>query len=105
MASEGRSVELFQGTLHLILLRALSTMGPLHAYVLVTVLRTCRAIRCRSTRDSVPALVRLEQQGLDRGKWQNTESNREAKFYSITKSASALWPRRSSAGTAWPSLV
>jgi len=31
-------------------------------------------------------LVRLEQQGLIKGKWQNTESNREAKFYSITKS-------------------
>jgi len=34
MSSEGRSVELFQGTLDLIVLRALSTMGPLHAYAL-----------------------------------------------------------------------
>jgi DNA-binding PadR family transcriptional regulator len=35
-----------------------------------------------------PALVRLEQKGWIKGAWQRTESNREAKFYSITKAGS-----------------
>ena len=57
-------VELLQGTLDLIVLRALSTMGPQHAYGLAS---------------------RLEQKGWIKGTWQRTESNREAKYYAITK--------------------
>jgi transcriptional regulator len=87
MSSEGRSVELFQGTLDLIVLRALSTMGPLHAYALANRLANVSSHPLSLNQGTLyPALVRLEQQGLITGKWQNTESNREAKFYSITKS-------------------
>ena len=57
-------VELLQGTLDMIVLRALATMGPLHAYSLAS---------------------RLEQRGWIKGSWRKTENNRDAKFYAITK--------------------
>ena len=41
-----------------------------------------------------PALVRLEQKGLIKGAWSRTESNREAKFYRITKSGEAELKRQ-----------
>jgi PadR family transcriptional regulator PadR len=79
MSSEGRSVELFQGTLDPIILRALSTMGPLHAYALASRLANVLSHPLSLNHGILyPALVRLEQQGLINGKWQNTEFNREA---------------------------
>jgi len=80
------SVELFQGTLDLIVLRALSTMGPLHAYALATRLAQVSDHPLTLNQGTLyPALVRLEHKGLIKGIWQKTESNREAKYYRITK--------------------
>lgn len=90
MSSEdGGRVELLQGTLDLIVLRALSTMGPQHAYGLAARL-------AQVADDPFPlnqgtlyvALVRLEQKGWIKGAWQRTESNRDAKYYAITKAGS-----------------
>jgi transcriptional regulator len=79
------NVELLQGTLDLIVLRALSTMGPLHAYALATRLAQVSDQRLSLNQGTLyPALVRLEQKGLIKGGWQKTESNREAKYYRIT---------------------
>jgi transcriptional regulator len=84
--SEGKPVELLQGTLDLIVLRALSTMGPLHAYALATRLAQVSDHPLSLNQGTLyPALVRLEQQGWIKGSWGRTESNREAKFYAITK--------------------
>src|SRR5688500_13685805 len=89
MSSEAAKVELLQGTLDLIVLRALSTMGPQHAYGL--------AARLAQVADhSLPlnqgtlyaALVRLEQHGWIRGVWQTREANREANDSAITTSGS-----------------
>jgi PadR family transcriptional regulator, regulatory protein PadR len=86
MSDEGTQVELLQGTLDLIVLRALSTMGPLHAYALATRLAQVSDHPLSLNQGTLyPALVRLEQKGWIRGAWQKTENNREAKFYSITK--------------------
>ena len=80
------SVELLQGTLDLIVLRALSTMGPLHAYALATRLAQVSDHPLSLNQGTLyPALVRLEQKGWIKGTWQKTESNREAKYYAITK--------------------
>jgi transcriptional regulator len=80
-------VELLQGTLDLIVLRALSTMGPQHAYGLAARLEQVGEHRLTLNQGTLyPALVRLEQKGWIRGAWQRTEANREAKYYSITKS-------------------
>jgi transcriptional regulator len=88
MSSE--PVELLQGTLDLIVLRALSTMGPLHAYALATRLAQVSDHPLSLNQGTLyPALVRLEQRGLIKGSWGKTETNREAKFYRITKSGEA----------------
>src|SRR5499427_3298225 len=85
MADRDR-VELLHGTLDLIVLRALATMGPLHAYGLAARLEQVAEHPLMLNQGTLyPALVRLEQKGWIKGAWQRTESNREAKYYSITK--------------------
>ena len=87
MSSKQDSVELLQGTLDLIVLRALDTMGALHAYALATRLAQVSDHPLTLNQGTLyPALVRLEQKGWIKGSWGKTESNREAKFYAITKS-------------------
>ena len=86
MSKEERATsQVPQGTLDLIVLRTLATMGPQHAYGL--------ALRLQQVSDDLlnlnqgtlyPALLRLEQQGFIRGAWRTTENNREAKYYSLT---------------------
>jgi PadR family transcriptional regulator PadR len=86
MPSKDDHVELLQGTLDLIVLRALLTMGPLHAYALATRLEQVSDHPLSLNQGTLyPALVRLEQKGWIKGTWQTTNSNREAKFYAITK--------------------
>jgi PadR family transcriptional regulator, regulatory protein PadR len=80
-------IELLQGTLDLIVLRALSTMGPQHAYGLAARLAQVSDHPLTLNQGTLyPALVRLEQKGWIKGTWQKTESNRDAKYYAITKS-------------------
>src|SRR6266705_1009571 len=80
-------VELLQGTLDLIVLRALDTMGPQHAYGLAARLEQVAKPSLTVNQGTLyPALVRLEHKGWIKGAWQRTENNREAKYYTITKS-------------------
>jgi transcriptional regulator len=82
-------IELLQGTLDLIVLRALSTMGPQHAYGLAARLEQVADHPLTLNQGTLyPALVRLEQKGWIKGSWQTTESNREAKYYAITRAGS-----------------
>jgi transcriptional regulator len=84
MASE--RVELLQGTLDLIVLRALSTMGPQHAYGLAARLEQVADDPFALNQGTLyAALTRLEQKGWIKGTWQRTESNREAKYYAVTR--------------------
>jgi PadR family transcriptional regulator, regulatory protein PadR len=79
-------VELLPGTLDLIVLRTLTTMGPQHAYGIAARLEQIAEQPVRLNQGTLyPALVRLEQRGWIKGTWQTTESNREAKYYAITK--------------------
>jgi len=85
MPSEER-MPILQGTLDLIVLRTLKTMGAQHAYAIATRLQQVSEDLLRLNQGTLyPALVRLEQQGRIKGSWGRTESNREAKFYAITK--------------------
>jgi len=80
-------VQLLQGTLELIILRALHTMGPQHAYSLAARLEQVADHPFTLNQGSLyPALIRLEQKGWIKGAWQRTEHNREAKYYAVTKS-------------------
>ena len=87
MPSEGADrLAVLQGTLDLIVLRTVQTMGPLHAYAIATRLQQLSDDLLRLNQGTLyPALVRLEQQGHIKGVWGKTDSNREAKFYSITR--------------------
>lgn len=79
-------VELLQGTLDLIVLRALATMGPLHAYGLAARLEQVADHPFTLNQGTLyPALVRLEQRAWIKGMWQKTENGREAKYYTITR--------------------
>ena len=88
MASEETPrVEVLQGTLDLIVLRALSTMGPQHAYGLAARLEQLADHPFPLNQGTLyAALVRLEQRGWIKGTWQTTESKREAKYYALTRS-------------------
>lgn len=78
-------VELLNGTLDLIVLRALATMGPLHAYALASRLEQVAEHPLMLNQGTLyPALVRLEQRRWIKGEWRKTESNRDAKYYAIT---------------------
>ena len=86
MSSEDRRVELLQGSLDLIVLRTLETIGPLHAYAIATRLDQISDYPLGLNQGTLyPALVRLEQKGWIKGSWRKTENNREAKFYTLTK--------------------
>jgi transcriptional regulator len=87
MTSERRPrVELLQGTLDLIVLRALETMGPLHAYALASRLEQVGDHSLSLNQGTLyPALVRLEQKGWIKGTWRKTENGRDAKYYALTR--------------------
>src|ERR1700758_696730 len=88
MSSEEKEpIQLLQGTLDLIVLRTLATMGSQHAYQIATRLQQVSDSLLNLNQGTLyPALVRLEQYGWIKGSWGVTENNREAKFYAITKS-------------------
>jgi transcriptional regulator len=87
MASEEKpSIQILQGTLDLMVLRTLATMGPQHAYGIASRLEQMSGEMLNLNQGTLyPALVRLEQYGWTKAAWGKTENNREAKFYSITK--------------------
>jgi PadR family transcriptional regulator, regulatory protein PadR len=87
MPSEKKSrMQVLQGTLDLIVLRTLATLGPQHAYAVATRVQQVSEDLLNLNQGTLyPALVRLEQQGWIKGAWDKTENGREAKYYSITR--------------------
>ena len=100
-SGETPRVDLLSGTLDLIVLRTLTTMGPQHAYGIAARIEQVAEQAIRLNQGTLyPALVRLEQKGWVKGTWQTTENNREAKYYAVTRSGtralaeqSAWWQR------------
>jgi len=82
--THGKS-DVLQGTLDLMVLKTLSTLGPLHGYALAARLeQVSRGALQLNMGTLYPGLMRLEQRGLIRGKWGVTDNNRKARFYAIT---------------------
>ena len=85
-SKDNERVDILQGTLDLIVLRVLATMGPQHAYGIADrVEQTAENLLSLKQGTLYPALVRLEQNGWIRAAWQKTENNRDAKYYSLSK--------------------
>jgi transcriptional regulator len=83
---ESESIQLLQGTLDLIVLRTLASMGSQHAYQIASRLEQVSGSLLNLNQGTLyPALVRLEQYGWIKGTWGKTENNREAKYYAITR--------------------
>ena len=80
-----RRTDVLQGTLDLMVLQTLATLGPLHGYSIAARLaRVSEGALQLNMGTLYPALMRLEQRNLLRSKWAVTENNRRARFYSIT---------------------
>jgi transcriptional regulator len=87
-------VELLQGTLDLIVLRALWALGPQHSYGLAGRLAHVADHPLALNQGTLhPALVRLERKRWIRGSWQRTERHRNAKYYAITASGTRALAR------------
>src|SRR4051794_39762973 len=88
-------VDLLPGTLDLIVLRTLTTIGPQHAYGIAARIEQIADRPARLNQGTLyPALVRLEQRGWIKGTWRTTESNREACYYAITKAGTRALARQ-----------
>ena len=77
--------DVLQGTLDLMVLQTLNSLGPLHGYAIAARLDQVSSGALQLNMGTLyPALMRLEQRGLLRGKWGTTETNRKARFYRVT---------------------
>ncbi len=84
-ARDGKT-EVLQGTLDLMVLRVLDAMGPQHGYAVASRLERVSEGAIQLNMGTLyPALLRLEQRGYLRARWQRTDNNRRARFYAITE--------------------
>ncbi len=78
--------EVLQGTLDLMILKTLDTMGAQHGYGIARRIEQLSNDLLRMNQGTLyPAVLRLEQRGWISSKWGLSENNRRAKFYSITR--------------------
>jgi PadR family transcriptional regulator PadR len=81
-----RKSEVLQGTLDLMILRSLESMGPLHGWGIARRLEQVSEDALFLNQGTIyPALVRLEQQGWITSEWGTSENNRKAKFFQLTR--------------------
>lgn len=82
---ESSKTDVLQGTLDLMVLKTLETLGPLHGYAIAARLEQVSSGALQLNMGTLyPALMRLEQRGLLKGTWGTTDSNRKARFYALT---------------------
>jgi PadR family transcriptional regulator, regulatory protein PadR len=100
----GKPTDLVQGTLDLLILKTLS-LNPMHGWAIAKRIQQVSSEVLQVQQGSLyPALHRLEQQGWIRAKWAESETGRQAKFYSLTaagrkqlEAETADWSRLSAA--------
>jgi transcriptional regulator len=89
VSAMARQQDLVQGTLDMLILKAVS-LGPLHGYgILLRIQQFSRDVLQVQQGSLYPALYRLEQQELVTSEWGESENNRRAKFYQLTESGKA----------------
>lgn len=83
----GTRGEVLQGTLDLMVLKTLDTLGPLHGYGIAQRIQQVSEDLLKLNQGTLyPALLRLEQRGWISSKWGVSDNNRKAKYYSLTRS-------------------
>ena len=79
-------LDLLQGTLDLMVLQTLATMGSVHGYGIARRIEQVSGDKVLLNQGTIyAALVRLQQRGWISAEWGTSSNNRKAKFYSITK--------------------
>ena len=82
----GEKADVWQGTLALMVLKTLDTMGPLHGYGIARrIEQTSGHLLSLNYGTLYPALLKLEQEGSIASDWGASENNRRAKFYRLTR--------------------
>ncbi len=82
----GNKADVWQGTLALMVLKTLETMGPQHGYGIARrIEQTSGDLLSLNYGTLYPALLKLEQEGYIASSWGTSENNRRAKFYELTR--------------------
>jgi PadR family transcriptional regulator, regulatory protein PadR len=86
MSNEDKTrANVLQGTLDLMVLQTLDSLGAQHGYAIASRLQQVSSGALQLNMGTLyPALMRLEQRGLVRGSWGTTDTNRKARFYALT---------------------
>ena len=101
----GKQADVWQGTLALMILKTLQTMGPQHGYGIARrIEQTSGNMLLVNYGTLYPALLKLEQEGYVSSEWGQSDNNRRAKYYSLTPAGrkyleqeEANWKRLSAA--------
>jgi PadR family transcriptional regulator PadR len=82
----GEKTDVWQGTLALMVLKTIESLGPLHGYGIARrIEQTSGNLLTLNYGTLYPALLRLEQEGSIASEWGVSDNNRKAKFYSLTR--------------------
>ena len=82
----GRKADVWQGTLALMVLKTLETLGPLHGYGIARrIEQTSGQLLAVNYGTLYPALLKLEQEGYIEPEWGASDNNRKAKYYRLTR--------------------
>ncbi|MGH9312592.1 MAG: PadR family transcriptional regulator [Vicinamibacterales bacterium] len=85
--TQATKLDVLQGTLDLMVLTTLESMGPLHGYGIARRIEQISQATLRLNEGTVyTSLMRLQQRGWISATWGTSENNRKAKYYAITKS-------------------
>ncbi len=86
MSKGDAKADVLQGTVDLMVLRTLETMGPQHGFGLAKrILQISEGLLDLNQGTLYPALLRLEQRGWIRARWGTSENNRKARYYELTR--------------------
>src|SRR5215467_7850531 len=82
----GEKADVWQGTLALMVMKTLDTMGPLHGYGIARRIEQTSGDKLQVNYGTLyPALVKLEQEGAIAAEWGVSDNNRRARFYRLTR--------------------
>ena len=85
MAERESKADVLQGTLDIMILQTLATLGPCHGYSVAARIAQVSNGRMQLNMGTLyPGLMRLEQRRAIRGSWGTTDNNRKARFYDLT---------------------